>query len=74
MFKNKCIKCGDSYDGQYENDEDYCSECRKAQIAIAKEIDAKVAIARVNRPPAIPPRVYAPIPGTDRVEINYRNL
>jgi hypothetical protein len=72
-YSVKCIKCGIDYQSVTEGDEDYCASCRTQQIALAKEIDAKVAERRKNAPPPTR-KVYEPVPGTNRVEINYRNL
>lgn len=72
-MQQNCIKCSAAYE-EADKDAYYCPSCLITKKQLAAELDAKVAIRKANEPPRPKPRTYEPIPGTDRVEINYRDL
>lgn len=45
---HKCIKCGTDYSDK-EVDDYYCESCNEARKAIAREVDAKIALRGPRR-------------------------
>jgi len=46
---HKCIKCRADYSDE-EVDDYYCSSCDEARKAIAREVDAKIALRGARKP------------------------
>ena len=53
----KCLKCGKDYKSKNKEDLDgdgFCLPCYEASQAIARKVDAQIALNRANNTPAIP--------------------
>lgn len=47
-ISHRCIKCGSNYFDE-EVDDYYCEPCNETRLAIAKEVDAKIAMKGTTR-------------------------